>query len=287
MASRSKVTDVVLDVFGEMKYGLPWYVRLTGGWANWNRIVRITVMLRQMFCRPVAVKHWVQYMQAWMREWRDNNYRAEWLEGWDCNHPYKPVMDFVFYAWEKAMYGHGKRFRIFLPVVSNTFDAPCAGCGRCCRVPKGEGGYMSVQVFSWEVFRLLHPDVAKAHPTRPGEYKFKFVSDGKGGLQCPMLSHDGRCTAYGYRPSACVAFNCADGMSDYSEGMFSAGTFLRNVPEAKDRLVQLGFKQIDRHNIEKGLQARWQNSTPHSGSTTVAPCEASDPSHPKNVLSMS
>jgi len=261
----------------------PWYRRMYWRWRfrleEWGlrELKRDARVIGQMVQHPRAFRKFVGFVRPWLKAWRASGFDPKWLEGYGST-PNR-VRRYLLEAWSIAR--HGKRhMRIYLPVISNTFDAPCEGCGRCCRVPKGESGYVQVQVFPWERFRFVHPDIAVVHPERPNEYMFRFVDDGEGGKKCPMLAADGRCSAYGYRPTACVVFNCADGMSEFSEGMFSAGQFLRNVPKVKERLVQIGFKKVERYEVEDGLRRRrrdsqWPNSIPVFGSTTRASCEGS------------
>lgn len=278
-----------LPTFFIEKHATPWYIKLFG-WKRWELLVFAFRLLHDMAKKPHRIPRFLGYVLPWLEEWSRHDFDRKWLGQFD--YPGSLVKRFLLAAWATASGKHMFRWTIIsLPVLSNKFDAPCAGCGRCCRVPKGGSGFHSVQVFRWEKFRHYHPEIARPCPDRPGEYRFKFVPDGEGGLRCPLLSSAGRCTAYGHRPTACVVFNCADGMSEYSEHKYAAATFLQNAPEVKERLVQLGFKKVNKYETEQPFKQRqrerWLNSKEVSGLTTAAPFEALAVKRRPTVSSMS
>lgn len=149
-------------------------------------------------------------------------------------------------AWRLVSKGNHIPSNMPLPVLNNTVDAPCEGCGgRCCHTPAETQGFSVVVVLPWEHFAKLHRDVLEPSPNTPGELYLKFDALPDKSYRCRFLSPEGSCTVHNHRPMACRAFSCTDGMSEYSSA-YCGADFLRRMPEVKERLVSLGFKQVER-----------------------------------------
>ncbi len=230
--------------------------------AHWRMLGRILSGICYFACHPRIGLRW------WKMFWP---YAMRWLV--TLEQPAYLVRHWFDIAWLRA-HRTGRQPGTPLPVLTNAIDAPCDGCGgKCCSIPPGGVGFTVVLVYPWEEYITRHRRECEPDPNRPGEWRFHMTRSPDDSYRCRHLSSDGRCEVHAYRPMACRAFNCADGL--IKDDIRCSGEFVSKVPAVHERLIQLGFKRIDWDYAvrAKGYASQYPSGDPYFDATTgLAEC---------------